>query len=124
MNSEFWLYRNAFARKVRWCSQNQVGISSSVLNEEVSSHPRRRINNQDFPSGGEDGEVKDKEPETKFWAEPLPVNRKEASIWVLTACDFLHYRGFINLTHIQPDDRLVFISKITDNDAYDLKVIQ
>lgn len=38
--------------------------------------------------------------------------------------DFLHYHGFIHLTHTRPDDRLLFTYIVIYNDAYDLEVVQ
>lgn len=43
---------------------------------------------------------------------------------VLRVYNFLHYCRFINLTHTQTDDKLLFTYIIIYNDAYDLEVIQ
>lgn len=55
MNSEFLLYRTVFQREGGWHCHHPARISSGVLNEKVSSHPSR-TDNQDFLSGGENGD--------------------------------------------------------------------
>lgn len=44
--------------------------------------------------------------------------------WVHRVYNFLHYHRFINLTHTQPEGRLLFTYIIIYNDAYDLEVFQ